>query len=923
MPPDGGGVFTMMSEKDVIDFCKYLLAQGCASKETCQFVLQESKRSPLERGPLSILQQPNANARNGAIIIVQELLKASRWQHSCVEGAIVANHWQSQYAFTVKLADFERECRARESQRMPAVTSDSPTIASPLARQPQASAMNRSPSPEDLPRQIGPFRILKALGKGAMGAVYLGEHKDLGLKVAIKVILGMVDPELVERFRREAKTVIGLSHPNFVRGYTVDLDHDPRYIAIEFVEGDDFDKGIGKYDLYEKIAKLRDVCRGVQAMHEKGLVHRDLKPANIRLDVAGRVVVMDPGMVKSVAGKDVERVARALEPHASPELTEAGTLIGTPMYMAPEQVDERAPIAPYTDVHALGKIIVYTLTGEHVHLGKNMMDLLAQIVAPEVPSHVGQSLRKVFADEVEYTDISAAVHKALDPQPVNRQQMAGELADDLTGILDKRVQRERDERERARMQAENQKALIRKLAVAGAVIVVLLAISLLAVIFFAQASKAEQKAAEEAKGRLAEAQARAEAEGKSARDAQARAEAESAARQADTRRLNVAERLNDGQRKMAEADWRGAISVYEAILVIDTECYAARWPLAEAKYNIFDLSFIEQYRWLSEHAPTEEEKDRAKFWTVFAGIDRGAVNPEQAPAMIRSIQPGLYHDLAELYYAGHERALADARNDQRQKAEWEARALVLIQRLESSDHWLVAFVHAFLVIGSEPDRAVDLLTECISRNPAFPMAYYWRAAILNEDTNRPPELQRRQPLAAVHDAERLHALMPGWPKGELTRVQAYLFMARNLGATDVDAALTWFDRAQDLLKEGAYGTWQARSGNVYEEQGGSIEANMAYVLHHRANVLRQAALAKLAEAERSGNRAAAEQARSAAEARWSQALEAVSASEQAYARLNAYVNSGHQLLPNIENLRRLMGQALPVLRRGIETRQRN
>jgi eukaryotic-like serine/threonine-protein kinase len=205
---------------------------------------------------------------------------------------------------------------------------------------------------------LGPYRVVKELGKGGMGAVYLALDTRLDRKLALKVMLPecAADAEAKERFLREAKAVAKVDHDHVVRIYVTDVLDGIPYIAMQFLQGyplDEFLKKKGTPSLRNVIRIGRETALGLAAAHKHGLVHRDIKPANLWLEApAGRVKVLDFGLAKPV-GTDTE-------------LTRSGMVVGTPAYMSPEQaagqkVDHR------TDLFSLGAVLYRLCTGHTAH----------------------------------------------------------------------------------------------------------------------------------------------------------------------------------------------------------------------------------------------------------------------------------------------------------------------------------------------------------------------------------------------------------------------------------------------------------------------------------------------------------------------------------------------------------------------------
>ncbi len=234
--------------------------------------------------------------------------------------------------------------------------------------------------------RLGPYRILKVLGQGGMGVVFKAEDPRLDRICALKTMLPEMarKPAMKERFLREARAAAKLEHDHIIPIYQVDEDRGVPYIAMPFLKGASLEdwfktkqKGQAGTPLTEpQILKLgREIAKGLAAAHERGLVHRDIKPANIWLDATtgGRVKILDFGL------------ARLSEHAGQQNLTQSGTILGTPSYMAPEQargdkLDGRA------DLFSLGVILYRLCTGELPFKGDNPIAVLSALALVEPPS---------------------------------------------------------------------------------------------------------------------------------------------------------------------------------------------------------------------------------------------------------------------------------------------------------------------------------------------------------------------------------------------------------------------------------------------------------------------------------------------------------------------------------------------------------
>ncbi|MCU1236774.1 MAG: hypothetical protein JWP63_4741 [Candidatus Solibacter sp.] len=222
---------------------------------------------------------------------------------------------------------------------------------------------------------IGHYRLTAKLGEGGMGAVYRATDTRLNREVAVKLLPPAFagDAARMARFEREAQLLASLNHPNIAAIYGVEQGA----IVMELVEGSDLK---GPLPIDTAVAYARQIATGLEAAHEKGVIHRDLKPANIKVTADGIVKLLDFGLAK--ASDDVSRSAApapTLSPTLSLEMTQAGMILGTAAYMAPEQargatVDRRA------DIWAFGVVLLELLTGVTPFRGETVSDTLASVL---------------------------------------------------------------------------------------------------------------------------------------------------------------------------------------------------------------------------------------------------------------------------------------------------------------------------------------------------------------------------------------------------------------------------------------------------------------------------------------------------------------------------------------------------------------
>lgn len=270
----------------------------------------------------------------------------------------------------------------------------------------------------------GRFEIIAPLGVGGMGRVYKAMQQPLDRVVALKVLNprydGSKDPGFEKRFFLEASMTAKLKHPNTITVHDYGRTDDGIYfIAMEYVEGETLAQALkpGPFSWPRALYVGAQVARSLREAHKLGLVHRDLKPANIMLLTEGTggdvVKVLDFGLVKSFTPD------RPKAP-TDTELTQAGVLLGSPLYMAPEQARNEAD--PRTDIYALGVLLFQSIAGRPPFVGKESIDLIVKHIREKPPE-----LRE-FAPDVPL-EVNALVMKCLEKQPAARFQSMEELLD--------------------------------------------------------------------------------------------------------------------------------------------------------------------------------------------------------------------------------------------------------------------------------------------------------------------------------------------------------------------------------------------------------------------------------------------------------------------------------------------------------------
>jgi serine/threonine-protein kinase len=270
---------------------------------------------------------------------------------------------------------------------------------------------------------LGKYEIKRTLGRGAMGVVYEGWDPVIARRVAIKTVKlpDETDPETEDaltRFRREAQAAGRLTHPNIVGVFDYGETNDVAYIVMEYVDGPPLKTLLDKnerFALGDAVHVMQDVLAGLQFSHERGVVHRDIKPANVMLTSGGQAKIADFGIAR------IE----------SSSMTQAGTLLGTPAYMSPEQfmgqvVDAR------TDIYSAGALLYQLLTGERPFDG-GMSAIMHKVLntEPPAPSQISVTAPPPF---------DAVVRRAMAKRPEDRFTSAGAFAEAIRAALANRAE---------------------------------------------------------------------------------------------------------------------------------------------------------------------------------------------------------------------------------------------------------------------------------------------------------------------------------------------------------------------------------------------------------------------------------------------------------------------------------------------------
>ncbi|MFO0843485.1 MAG: serine/threonine-protein kinase [Gemmataceae bacterium] len=268
--------------------------------------------------------------------------------------------------------------------------------------------------------RLGNYRVLKVLGSGGMGIVFQAEDLKLRRQVALKVMKKAMAQSAVNRgrFRREAQTAASIEHDHIVPIYAIDEDRGVPYLAMKLLVGESLEERlnrVGKLPTEEVLRIGKEIAEGLAAAHEKGLVHRDIKPANIWLEEGkGRVKLVDFGLAAWTEDSDTR-------------LTQENFLVGTPMYMSPEQASGDIPLDHRTDLFSLGSVMYRMCTGTLPFKGKTTLNVLAALATkkPKTPRERNPEVPKA---------LSGLIMQLLQKRPDDRPRTARDVVRGLEDV---------------------------------------------------------------------------------------------------------------------------------------------------------------------------------------------------------------------------------------------------------------------------------------------------------------------------------------------------------------------------------------------------------------------------------------------------------------------------------------------------------
>jgi serine/threonine-protein kinase len=284
---------------------------------------------------------------------------------------------------------------------------------------PACGAAVQVPSPEELglPEQIGPYRVIRELGEGGTGIVFeVAGEQDARFALKWLSVKASRNQSYVQRFRREAKAAATMNHPNIVHVHETG-EHEKRpYILMDFIGGKTAKQIIdeeGKLSVQKTLEVGTSVAAALQYAYKQSFIHRDIKPENILLTPEGRTKLTDLGLAKNI--EDDIRV------------TESGTGIGTPYYMAPEQSTDAAHSDYRADIYSLGITMLHMMTGRLPYEGRNAMEVIRGHVQRPLPT--GQELGHSLPEGVELL-----LHKMCVKKPDYRFQSYAELLEAMARV---------------------------------------------------------------------------------------------------------------------------------------------------------------------------------------------------------------------------------------------------------------------------------------------------------------------------------------------------------------------------------------------------------------------------------------------------------------------------------------------------------
>jgi eukaryotic-like serine/threonine-protein kinase len=280
--------------------------------------------------------------------------------------------------------------------------------------QPEGATSNGQLTAEGIPARLGHYAITRKLGQGGMGVVYAARDERLHRTVALKTMVAVTQDETARRrFWREARAAASVNHPNICQIYEIGEDQGELFIAMELLEGQALSEPLkaGAMPVSDSVSIALGMLAALSALHARGIVHRDLKPSNVFLTPHG-VKLLDFGLARPTDDQVMM---------TAPELTRAGTVVGTPRYMAPEQVLGET-LDTRTDLFAAGAILFEMLAGRPAFAGRTVVEIAHATIYEQPPALAGGAA---------VAAVDRVLRRALAKKPNERYESADQMAEEL------------------------------------------------------------------------------------------------------------------------------------------------------------------------------------------------------------------------------------------------------------------------------------------------------------------------------------------------------------------------------------------------------------------------------------------------------------------------------------------------------------